>query len=168
MNIEIEKKYLCKNNDDLMSFISKNKKISLQEIKQIYIISNDEEEVRYRKTTIDKKSTFVRTAKKGNGLVREEIETDVTSFEYEALRSYLFAFEPISKKRITVEYDSKLLEIDFFENSILDNLVLLEVEFSSLKEAESFEDLTSLPFIIEDVTDKKDFKNKNLWKKLNC
>lgn len=174
MAMEIEKKYLGINNEALVNFLKENTIVSEKLIEQTYILPNDNQEVRYRKEVCSEGINFYRTTKEGSGLVRVENEEYISEKEfYNELRKtsdsnngYIFG-KPISKKRFTVEYKGMLVEIDLFSNLELEGLVLIEVEFPTIKEANSFNPYFLVDFVDKEVTTKSFYKNKNLWKHIN-
>lgn len=164
--MEIEKKYLIsdKSKEQIMNFV---KNITPIDIKQNYISISDEEEVRVRiekMTSYKDKYTF--TKKIGNGLVREEIEHEINVEEFNEIMKSLKDKEAIHKHRYKVEHESFVFEVDVYQNESLKGLIVVEIELTSEIDVKKLESI--LPsFIQNDVTEDKQFKNKNLWKKIN-
>jgi CYTH domain-containing protein len=75
------------------------------------------------------------TRKKWHGLVREEIEVDITKEEFDQLR---FQVENhfIEKTRYYMPQDSLMIELDIYKN--LQWLKTAEVEFASKRDAKKF------------------------------
>lgn len=75
------------------------------------------------------------TRKKWHGLVREEIEVDITKEEFDQLR---FQVENhfIEKTRYYIPQDSLMIELDIYKN--LQWLKTAEVEFASKRDAKKF------------------------------
>lgn len=75
------------------------------------------------------------TRKKWHGLVREEIEVDISKEEFDQLR---FQVENhfIEKTRYELAYDGLTIELDVYKN--LQGLITAEVEFASKRDAKKF------------------------------
>lgn len=75
------------------------------------------------------------TRKKWNGLVREEIETDITKEEFDQLR---FQVENhfLEKTRYFIPYENITIELDIYKN--LEWLQTAEVEFWNKRDAKKF------------------------------
>lgn len=159
MALEIEKKFLLKpfNIKNLLNkYNLKYKKIN---ISQYYII--DKNSFRVRKYG---KKYFL-TVKKGEGLVREEFEKEISKKEFEQILKNHKNILSLYKNRYIVKIDNFIYEFDIFKKD-LKNLFLLEVEFKSEKEAENFKiDKLFENFILKDVTEDKRFTNFFLAKK---
>ena len=155
-NLEIERKFLlypC----SIKSFLQQSSyEYSVVDIEQFYILENSQF-VRYRKIG----ENFIKTLKKGEGVVRQEYEEIISKEIYlEALRKK--EGNIIKKKRYSVWIDNKKFEFDAFKD-YLKGLNFLEIEFNSLEEALSF----TLPqeiekIVIDDVSTLSNFKNKSL------
>ncbi len=76
------------------------------------------------------------TRKKWHGLVRDEIEVDITKEEFEQLR---FQVENhfLEKTRYYIPYNGVTIELDIYKN--LQGLKVAEVEFGSKRDAKKFE-----------------------------
>ena len=98
---------------------------------------------------------------KGKGfLAREEYNLPLNEEAYYHLREKADGLI-ISKKRYLVPYDDKLtIELDIFE-APLAPLVLAEVEFESIEEANAF---TPPAWFEKDVTEDRSFSNSELSK----
>jgi adenylate cyclase len=92
--------------------------------------------------------TYKITRKKWHGLVREEMETDITKAEFDQL---WFQVENhfLEKTRYEIPYDGVIIELDIYKN--LQWLKTAEVEFASKRDAKKFvvperfgEDLTKM------------------------
>jgi len=145
---EIERKFLV-DMEKVLDFIHENecKKIN---ITQVYV-QKEPDEIRIRKSAFeDGEVLFVKTIKRGHGLVREEHEMETTAEEFDLAMESGFPF--ISKKRFIVEG----LEFDFYKN----NLVTMEKEFESEEEAISFN--FDYDFIIKEITGDKEYSNYTL------
>ncbi|WP_457599667.1 CHAD domain-containing protein [Hydrogenimonas sp.] len=110
-------------------------------ILQFYLVANEGEVVRYRR----RDDTYVRTVKRGSGLVREESEEPITKEAFEeAFRRNRGGV--IEKRRLLFRMDGYTFELDSFKKR-LKGLNILEVEFASESEARKFE----LPRIFETI-----------------
>lgn len=101
----------------------------------------------------DNKS-FVFTAKGEGDLIRDEFEVEIPK----SLFNLLWGFsvnQRVVKKRLDFKVLDQILTIDLYQDR---QLMVAEVEFTTLKEAESFSQ------IAKDVTSEPSYKNKNLSK----
>ena len=75
------------------------------------------------------------TRKKWHGLVREELEVDISKEEFDQLR---FQVENhfIEKTRYELPYDGLTIELDVYKN--LQGLITAEVEFANKRDAKKF------------------------------
>ena len=144
--MEIERKYLVKEIPaNLDQYESKK-------IAQGYLCT--EPVVRIRRSNNDYYMTY-----KGDGLmVREEYNLPLTEEAYTHLRPKIDGLL-ISKTRYLIPLDDKLTaELDIFEED-LKGLVIVEVEFDSVEEANAF---TSPDWFGEDVTNSGKYHNSYL------
>lgn len=159
-DIEIEKKFLL-SPCSMKRFLGERRiRYAKVPIEQFYIRSDDESAERYRKIG----GRYIHTIKRGSGLRREEIETEVSKKEYmDAKRN---ASNIIIKTRCRFELDGYNFELDIFKGS-LKGLNLLEIEFDSLESADSFKmpDILNQVVICE-VTEDKRFTNGFLSKNM--
>lgn len=149
---EIERKFLIEEMPFTENIIGR------QYISQNYLATGDEEvRIRYKKER-NTEPDLTLSIKRGSGLEREEITNIITRETYNQL-ALNCSTKPIIKTRILVQHGKHLLEIDTYENH---PLIVGEVEFGSLKEAESFIPPT---WFGQEVTEDASYKNQNLWKK---
>lgn len=144
--MEIERKYLVKEiPTDLNQY-------EIKKIAQGYLCT--EPVVRIRRSNNDYYMTY-----KGDGLmVREEYNLPLTEEAYTHLRPKIDGLL-ISKTRYLIPLDDKLTaELDIFEED-LKGLVIVEVEFDSVEEANAF---TSPDWFGEDVTNSGKYHNSYL------
>jgi CYTH domain-containing protein len=147
---EIEKKFLVKK---LPVDINKYQH---HEILQGYISEPDDSiTVRLRKYG-DK---YFKTLKKKGLESRLENETEISQKDFET-DWHLTADKRIRKIRYIIPYDKYLIELDIFKDN-LEGLILAEVEFSSIKECNSF---TPPDWFGDDVTSDPKFSNSYLAK----
>lgn len=142
--MEIERKFLIKELPDLSKY-------EFLEIEQGYLSTNPV--VRIRK----KNDKYILTYK-GSGLfAREEIEANLTKEAYEHLATKIDGYL-IRKKRYLIPLDPYTIELDVFEGH-MEGLIMAEVEFPSVEEANSF---TPPTWFGEDVTEDKRYHNSNM------
>ena len=142
--MEIERKFLIKELPDLSKY-------EFLEIEQGYLSTNPV--VRIRK----KNDKYILTYK-GSGLfAREEIEANLTKEAYEHLSTKIDGYL-ITKKRYLIPLDPYTSELDVFEGH-MDGLIMAEVEFPSVEEANAFNPPT---WFGEDVTEDKRYHNSNM------
>jgi CHAD domain-containing protein/CYTH domain-containing protein len=154
---EIERKFLlqpCAPKCFLKSYEIDYHKYAIQ---QYYLAPANGRYARYRR----KDSLFFKTIKSGEGMVREEHESQVSSEEFfEHLDGHIGRL--IEKDRFVFEYESMTYEMDRFKKS-LKGLCYLEIEFHNEDQAREF----VLPkiferLIIAEVTEDKRFNNASL------
>lgn len=145
-NIEIEKKYL-------INFLPENlTSYRHSEIIQSYLC--DSPVLRIRKIDNDYLFTY-----KGKGLLsRKEINIPISESEFVSL--YSKSQNKIEKTRYFIEYNSFTIELDIFKGN-LSGLIIAEVEFENIAEAENF-----IPpkWFGEDITNNPKYQNVNLIK----
>lgn len=144
--MEIERKYLVKTTPTNLDQYE-NKKIA-----QGYLCT--EPVVRIRRSNDDYYMTY-----KGDGLmVREEYNLPLTKEAYDHLRPKIDGLL-IAKTRYLIPLDGKLTaELDVFEED-LSGLTIVEVEFDSIEEANTF---TAPDWFGEDVTNSGKYHNSYL------
>ena len=147
-NTEIEKKYLVTRippgiGSDGGTFIE-----------QGYLaVSEDGTEIRLRQ----KANRYFQTVKKGSGLVRTEVEIELTEAQFTSLWP-LTAGRRLSKYRHKVPIGLHVCELDVFCGP-LKGLVLAEVEFASIEDSHRF---APPDWFGADVTGDGRFKNGHL------
>ena len=146
MNIEIERKFLVDNPPGLENFSSK-------EILQGYLLITDEKEIRLRK----KGDRYFQGVKVGRGLSREEIESEISIFQFEDLWPETEG-KRIVKRRYDIYYDGIKIELDVFSGTH-QGLITAEVEFKTEEESRLFE---PPHWFGPEVTHDDRYKNKNL------
>lgn len=144
--MEIERKYLVRKLPENLEQYNKKK------IAQGYLCT--EPVVRIRRSNNDYYMTY-----KGDGLmVREEYNLPLTQEAYEHLRPKIDGLL-IAKTRYLIPLDNKLTaELDVFEED-LNGLVIVEVEFNSVEEANAFH---APDWFGEDVTNSGKYHNSYL------
>ena len=150
MSVEIERKFLVKNND------FKSESYSKKHIKQGYLNSDKNRTVRIR---IANEKAFITIKGKSNrtGTTRFEWEKEIKKEEAESL---LLLCEPsiIEKTRYLVKVGHHVFEVDEFYGDN-EGLVIAEVELND--ETEKF---TKPDWLNEEVTGDKRFYNSSISK----
>ncbi len=148
MAFEIERKFLV---NDLPSELDC---YPHSEIIQGYLMITDNDvEIRVRK----KGGRCYHTVKSGTGLVRKEVEKEITEqqfFDHWPLTKG----KRIEKVRYEIEYEDVLIELDIYSGE-LEGLVVAEVEFENEEESDHF---VAPEWFGEEVTLEERYKNKNL------
>jgi len=124
MALEIEHKFLLKNND------WKNKVTKSTEYKQGYLISDSKRSVRIR-TSDNKAWLNIKSATIGNH--RQEYEYEIPLTEAEEILDTLCEKPLIEKTRHLVPYEQHIWEIDVFMGDN-DGLIVAEIELKEIGE----------------------------------
>jgi len=161
MSLEIERKFMLA--EIPRQLIEEGQLLikSEQYIEQTYLAIDKTQEVRVR-TITDLQSgskTYTHTFKLGNGLLREEIEYEITESIYTQLTA-AFDYTPLTKKRTTAEWKGITVEIDSYDQL---QLIVVEVEFTSEEEALAF---VPPAWFGEDISSQRQYSNKKVWKEL--
>jgi CYTH domain-containing protein len=152
MSQEIERKWLVKH-------LNKIVPINSYYIVQGYVFSSKNECLRIRQTqsVASKEYKYYLTVKSGSGIVRNETETEISAEMFDKLYP-LTEGKRVRKNRNKVILDNGLIaEVDLFTG--LNQLVLVEVEFTSEEEANNF---IAPDWFGEDVTHDSKYINANL------
>ncbi|SFP49765.1 CHAD domain-containing protein [Hydrogenimonas thermophila] len=153
-NLEIERKFLlypC----SMKRFLKKEGlDWKAVKIEQFYLLAGENGAERYRKYG----NKYIKTIKRGSGLIREEREVEISKTLYEEAKRQNSG-GVIKKIRRVVKFDEHTFEIDSFKNPFK-GFNLLEVEFKSEADAKAFE----LPdifkeILVAEVTENRDFTN---------
>lgn len=151
--MEIERKFLLNDTkifEKFKGFICKIDKIS-----QFYTHISQNDEIRYRK----KNGKFFITKKAGNGLIRDELEKQITKKEYKKAKKFRVS-SIIKKTRLNYEIEGKNFSFDIYKNF---DLAIFEIEFNSILDANNFkfpEIFDGANFI--EVTEDERYKNNYL------
>jgi CYTH domain-containing protein len=147
MSIEIERKFL------VASLPRELDTSDGQRIRQGYVISEDDMELRIRQ----KQTRYFQTIKMGKGLSRTEIEISLFPEQFKQLWPHTDG-RRVSKTRYTMPLGEHTAELDRFDDD-LSGLLLVEVEFASEEAARRF-----IPpdWFGQDVTEDRRYKNKHL------
>lgn len=123
-------------------------------IRQGYLsLGADGEEVRLR----DRAGRASLTVKRGLGMVRAEHEIEISPSQFEALWSATEG-RRLKKQRHQLGLNGRMAEVDVYEGR-LNGLVVVEVEFDSVAEAEAF---APPQWFGAEVTDDTRYKNRQL------
>ena len=153
--LEIEKKYLVDNLDDVMSIINLDNCKKLY-IEQGYLSSNPT--IRVRKYNDEYCITYksrIKDIKDSDVIVNKEVELPLTQESYNHMIEKI-DYNVVKKIRYIIELEDGLVaELDVFEGK-LKGLVMVEVEFRDEDEAIKF---NKPMWFGEDVSSKKMYKN---------
>ena len=145
-----DKKYLVELNDDFDNFI-KEKELVKTKIRQTYLYTNKDCEIRLRQRTVEGDSTYYVTVKKNNygnqKIITEEI---ISKEEYERLLNSKDVINVVEKQRISFVYNDKYYKLDLFENGMC------------LLEANDNLDLPNCIKVIKEVTNEDEYYNINI------
>ena len=139
--MEIERKFLVKDIPDLSG-------ISFSEIEQGYICTKPVVRIRKRD------DRYILTYKGSGLMAHEEIEANISATDYENLSKKIDGHF-ITKRRYLIPYDKYTIELDVFSGHMA-GLVLAEVEFESVEEANCFQ---APKWFAEDVTSDHRYHN---------
>jgi CYTH domain-containing protein len=161
MALEIERKFLL--NEFPASLIGNGELIiqSEQRIEQTYLAIDEKQELRVRRITDLASGTveYTHTFKNGNGLSREEIEYSISEGIYRQITG-AFQAVPLTKIRVTALWGDTVIEIDSYDQI---ELIVVEVEFGSVEEAQQF---TAPEWFGADISDNRQYSNKTVWREL--
>ncbi|MFC6332897.1 CYTH domain-containing protein [Paenibacillus septentrionalis] len=161
MALEIERKYLLKVSPQQLIEEGTISLKSEQRIEQTYIAMDTDQELRVRR--IQDLATgeyeYTHTFKNGVGLAREEVEYSITKVIYDQVVE-AFGYIPLTKNRLTAAYGEMIVEIDIYDQV---DFIVVEVEFSTMEEADSF---VPPSWFGEEISFNKTYSNKAVWKQL--
>ncbi|MFD0696185.1 CYTH domain-containing protein [Paenibacillus sp. GCM10027628] len=160
MNVEIERKFLLPEFPFRELERGEITMVAKHSLFQTYLAYSDDQEIRVRQSIDDQGvSHYTHTFKSGHGLVRQEIEYEISEKIYRQLLSHT-GLVPLEKIRITVEGQGVLFQIDEYKEL---DLRVVEVEFPDETAAKSF----SIPhWFGRELGQEEEFRNKMLWIKL--
>ena len=154
---EIESKYLI---DVDIEELKAQPGVTVSELEQYYLFAEDTGELRFRKAD----DRYFLTIKGGGNRVREEVEVEIFSKLYDAMKKCRVG-RLIRKTRYRLPHQGYTWEIDIYHSDTFE----LDSEFYGLKIAEvevNSEDEYPKPpdflTVIRDVTFEVSFKNRNL------
>jgi adenylate cyclase len=146
LSVEVERKFLVGEPPDLDA-------AEADEIEQGYLAIGAEGEVRVRR----KGDALVLTAKRGEGLSRQEGEIDLDRDRFDELWP-LTEGRRLQKRRHVVPHGELKIEVDVYAGE-LEGLVVAEIEFGSEEEARAFDPPNWLG---EEVTGDRRYLNETL------
>lgn len=161
MPLEIERKFLLPEYPDELIREGQLVVRSEQAIDQTYLALHEDQELRVRK--IEDLHTgevrFTHTFKKGFGLAREEVEVSISEGIYRQITA-IHQTVPLTKRRVTAEWNGIVVEIDGYDQI---DLTVLEVEFDSEEQALAFHPPA---WFGPDISTDKRYSNKKVWSDL--
>lgn len=163
MSLEIERKFLLPEFPADMIREGGLRIEKEQIIEQTYLAMHGDQELRVRKIhdLSSGKIEYTHTFKKGFGVAREEVEYSISAGLYEQIINIHQAV-PLIKKRTTAVLGDHVIEIDDYGQI---QLLVLEVEFASMEEAESF---AAPEWFGKDISSDKEYSNKKVWLELQA
>lgn len=148
--VEIERKWLI--DKDNIPYDMSNAEV--WEIEQTYISFSPEFRVRRINDGLTYTCAFKANLTE-DGLIRDEIETDITKEEYETLIAKGEGNTILKTRYQFLDEEGYLIAIDIFSGD-LEGLAYMEIEFVNPDEAEAY---GNPDWVIEDVTDDINYKN---------
>lgn len=113
-----EKKYLVELTDELVKELNKKDAVCI-DIKQTYLNTNKNYEMRLRKKTLDGNSTYFITAKKNDhGNQKIIVDEKIDRKTYERLLNERKIINEVNKKRVCFSYNNNVYKLDKFENGM--------------------------------------------------
>lgn len=163
MALEIEHKYLLPQFPTELLNSGELQLSHVQRIEQTYLAYDSNEEIRVRRLEEERDGQrsvyFTHTFKRGQGLVREEMEYEISAEIYAQLLAAV-GYSPLVKTRTTLIYQGRSIEIDEYAQF---KLVVAEVEFASLHDAEQF---VAPAWFGAQLDRQFEYSNKQLWMSL--
>jgi adenylate cyclase len=159
--LEIERKFLLTETPSRLIAEGKLKVHMERRIEQTYLALDSDQEFRVRKLTdlATGEVSFTHTFKQGNGISREEFEVDISESIYgQFVRA--FGAVPLTKNRITADWEGITVEIDTYDQLAL---AVAEVEFASEADAHAF---VAPDWFGKDISSERQYSNKTVWKQL--
>ncbi len=150
---EIERKWLV-DKDEIPYDL--NKAMDIYDIQQTYICFDPEMRVRNYNNGQSYELT-IKTNLTEDGLIRDEINMDITQEQYENLIEKKECFT-IHKTRYNIYDNGQVMAIDIFHDE-LDGLAYMEIEFKSKEDSDNYE---TPSWVIKDVTSDVRYKNGHL------
>lgn len=157
MVLEIERKFLIDNETIIDEFALDDINLQLVKVEQFYTKITKFDERRYRKSSKE----YFFTYKKGKGIARVENEHDITKKEFKKAKEHIVG-SLIRKDRYLFKINNLPCNIDIYKDDLY-GLVVLEIEFLTLQDAQNFIIPTFLQkHILKEITQDDEYKNKNL------
>ncbi len=132
------------------------------EIEQSFIKLNDEETLMIRKTTKDGSSIYSKTIKKDTDIVNERVVSTkkITQEEYSEYTKENKT--PIRKNRYCFTYNNQYYKLDIFDEP--EGMMILETDLTNKSGEVKIPEFIN---VIEDVTNKKEYRNFSLYEQIN-
>ena len=151
---EVERKWLIKKENIPYNLNDSN--VQIFEIKQTYLCFEPEMRVRNYNNGQEYEFT-IKNNMTSDGLVRDEINIDITKEQYENLIKKQEGIT-INKTRYQLYADGQIIAIDIFHDE-LDGLAYMEIEFRNEEESNTYK---TPDWVIKDVTSDVNYKNGHL------
>ena len=141
----------------------KGRKLVKLELEQFFTDYSEAENTMVRKTTKDGESSYSKTIKKDTDIPSERttISRRITDREYNELLA-TSVDTPIRKCRYCFAYNNQYYKLDVFEKP--EGLVILETELTNENKKVEIPDFLTVK---KDITDDYDYRNVNLYRKIN-
>lgn len=141
----------------------KGRKLVKLELEQFFTDYSEAENTMVRKTTKDGESSYSKTIKKDTDIPSERttISRRITDREYNELLT-TSVDTPIRKCRYCFAYNNQYYKLDVFEKP--EGLVILETELTNENKKVEIPDFLTVK---KDITDDYDYRNVNLYRKIN-
>lgn len=150
---EIERKFLI---DSFPSSLPLNRTC---QVYQAYLSLEPEVRIRrYVKDGLD--AAYLLTIKSGNGLVRREVEFEISREQFYALAEMIPAPFVSKDFRVYQLPDGLELECSLVDAGTRSEFMYAEIEFPSEEAAARF---TPLPFLKQEITENPTYRMKNYW-----
>ena len=153
MGIEIEKKFLITELPDDID------RYSYHIIEQAYLVTSPV--IRVRREDEEYYMTYKGAGKDDTALAHTEYNLPLTKEAYDTLKSKADG-NIITKKRVLIPYEKYTIELDIFDPPFAP-LVVAEVEFESIEEADSF---VAPDWFKEEVTGKREYSNSYMSRQI--
>ena len=151
-----QRKYLVNLKDGALSELNKREVTSIK-IKQTYLSTDKDCEIRLRKRTLEDGSTYYITVKKKDyGKEKIIVEEKIDKKVYERLLAQKDIINEVNKERVSFVYDESICKLDHFE----DDTYILET-YEGVKIPNFIE-------VIKDVTNDENYYNINIKTKGTC
>ena len=157
VNVEIERKWLLEG--DVPEGL---KVIGKCNMYQGYISTKPEVRLRVEKYD-DNNCKFEMTIKGEGGIIRDEVQYNITKSEYNRLISIggLRECQLIHKQYTRYEHGKHSIEVSYVDKGLISEFAYIEIEFSSEEEAKAFK---APEWFGKEITYDSSYKMKNYWK----
>ncbi|UQZ86387.1 CYTH domain protein [Paenibacillus konkukensis] len=157
MSTEIERKFLITAFPKEQLESEEVRFVGKRHIYQTYLAYSEDQEIRVRKLVDHEgRASYTHTFKSGHGLVRQEVEYEISEEVYRQLLMNT-KFVPLEKIRTKVERQGLCYEIDEYKQI---DLMVVEVEFEDEQAAQAF---VPPHWFGRELGQEEEFRNKSLW-----